>query len=207
MPPSRSSSSASGLLPNSQWPEIVDQLLGSGSAEDGTAARATMWLQIQRYVVHVARLPIGPLADDPDLRRDLSVRVLQKLEKADYQHVRIWRERQRTRDACGSWWTLISTVTRSIATDLARGHKQNLARRGEDYVWARIIPVDPTVFDDAQSSALSKALRFLEAADADERLGYVTAWAETNGCDVTEAEAVAPSGEPYERAERPTRRR
>lgn len=207
MPPSRSSSSASGLLPNSHWPELVDRLLGSGSTDDGTAARTTMWLQIQRYVVHIARLPIGPLSDDPEVRRDLSVRVLQKLEKDDYQHVRTWRERQRTRCARGSWWTLISTVTRSLATDLARGHKQNLARRGDNYVWARIVPMDPALFDDAQSSAMSRALQFLETADADDRLGYVTALAEATGCDLAESDVVTPNGEPRDRFERPTRRR
>jgi hypothetical protein len=207
MPPSRSSSSASGLLPNSDWPEIVDRLLGSGSTDQGMAARATMWLQIERYVVHVARLPIGPLADDPDLRRDLALRVLQKLEKDDYQHVRTWRERQRTRRARGSWWTLISTVTRSLAIDLARRNKQNLARRGEHYIWARVIPVDPAVFEDSQRSAMAKALQFLDTAGADDRLGYITALAEATGCDLSEADVAAPDGEPRERTERPTRQR
>jgi len=103
--------------------------------------------------------------------------------------------------------TLISTMTRSLAIDLARRNKQNLARRGEHYIWARVIPVDPTVFEDAHRNAMAKALRFLEAADGDERLGYVTALAEATGCDLDESEVPAPNGELHDRFERPTRRR
>jgi hypothetical protein len=64
-------------------------------------------------------------------------------------------------------------MTRSI--DAARGSKQNLARRGEDCRWARIVPLDPAVFDVAQREALRQSLEFLEQASEDELRDYLTA--------------------------------
>lgn len=55
-------------------------------------------------------------------------------------------------------------MTRTLAIDVARGSRQNLAPRGELYRWARIVSVDPSVFDEVQQEALGRSLDFLEGA-------------------------------------------
>jgi hypothetical protein len=56
-------------------------------------------------------------------------------------------------------WRFIATMTRSLAIDAARGSRQNLAPRGEDFRWARIVPLDPAVLV-AQRDALGETLDF-----------------------------------------------
>lgn len=170
-----SSSRIPRLVPNKHWLGIVDRLLGEGTDAEQVDARETMWLEVERYVVRFARLPIGPLADDPDVRLDIAARLLRRLEQGDFRHVRLWRERQRYRQDGASWWGWISMMTRSLAIDVARGSRQNLASRGEPYRWARIVSVDPAVFDEAQREALGRSLDFLEGASKEDTDGYLAA--------------------------------
>lgn len=184
MPAPPSLSSAFRLIPNPDWPEIIDRLLGSDTTAEAETARITMWTQVQHYVLRVALLPIGPLRDDPEARRDIAIGVMHRLEMDDHRHLRDWRERQaggRRRKA--AWWTLISLITKQVAIDVGRAHENNMAQRGEPFVWAALVPVDPTVLDEVQQDGLEKAVEFLDQAES-ERLGYVTALAENLGCNL-----------------------
>jgi hypothetical protein len=134
-----------------------------------------MWVQVQRYVVYFARLPIGPLGDDPDVRLNIAVDVMRRLEQDDFLHVRTWFNRQRYGQDRAPWWRLIWTMTRRLAIDVARGSRQNLAPRGEPYRWARIVSLDPAVFDVAQRDALGQSLDFLEHASEEESRVYLAA--------------------------------
>src|SRR5215470_2005742 len=84
-----------GLLSNQHWATLVDRVLGYGTRAEHVAARATMWVEVERFVVHRARLPIGPLTDDLEVRRNIAVSLLRRLEQHDYRHLRLRRERQR----------------------------------------------------------------------------------------------------------------
>jgi hypothetical protein len=170
-----SSSRTPRLVPNKHWLGIVDRLLGEGTQTEQLDARETMWVEVERYVVRFARLPIGPLADDPDVRLDIAAKLLGRLEQNDFRHIRTWRERQRYRQDGAAWWGWIGMMTRSLAIDVARGSRQNLAPRGEPYRWARVVSVDPSVFDEAQWEALGRSLRFIEDASAEDVEGYLAA--------------------------------
>lgn len=123
-----------------QWLKIVEDVLAGNRI-----ARDAMWCQVLQYIEHVVRLDIGPLSDDKEVRRDLAVRVLEKLEANDHKHLRRWMDRQRHgTDGC-SWWGFITMVARCRAIDYARTSSRNVARRGEPFEWVRIEPEDPAV--------------------------------------------------------------
>ena len=132
------------LHPNEDWPGIIDRLLDGADAEQKTA-RETMWVEVEYYVVYCVKLPIGPLNEDEDTRRDIADRLLRRLEQDRFRHVREWRERQRRREAHAPWWRLIRLMASSLAIDFARGSRQNIAPRGKPFQWARVEPVDPHV--------------------------------------------------------------
>jgi hypothetical protein len=182
------------LVPNKHWLDIVDRLLGEGTPTEQVDARETMWVEVERYVVRFARLPIGPLADDPDVRLDIAAKLLGRLEQDNFRHVRTWRERQRYRQDGAAWWGWIGMMTRSLAIDVARGSRQNLAPRGEPYRWARIVSVDPAVFDEAQREALGRSLGFIKEASAEDLEGYLAAVQDAI-CGGTEARDGKEDGE------------
>ena len=163
-----------GFLPNKHWPGIIDRLL-DGTPTEQAESRETLWVEVERYVVHFARPPIGPLADDPDVRSQLALKVLRRIEQNDFRHLRLWREKQRHRQDSSAWWGWISTMTRRLAIDVARGSKQNLARRGEPFRWARVVPVNPAVFDEAHREALGQSIDFLEQASEEDVATYLAA--------------------------------
>jgi hypothetical protein len=163
-----------GLLPNKHWPSTIDRLL-AGTEAERTAARETLWIEVQRYVAHYARLPIGPLADDPDVRLNIAVDVIRRLEQDDFRHLRTWRERGLRAQDGAPWWRLIWTITRRLSIDCARASHQNLAPRGERFRWARIVSLDPAVFDAAQRDTLGRSLDFLEQASEEDLRGYLSA--------------------------------
>lgn len=161
------------LHPNADWPGIIDRLLGDDMHADREAARETMWVEVQHYVVHLARLPIGPLNEDEDARRDIAVSLLRRLEQGQFRHVREWRRRQRRGEDHASWWGWIQLMASSLGIDLARGSRQNVARRGERFRWARVISVDPQVLADRLGDTLGKSLEFLGNSDPAELVGYL----------------------------------
>lgn len=175
------------LTPNRQWPGLVDRMLGGTSAERA-AARETLWVEVEHCVVRFVRLPIGPLADDLEVRRNIAVAVLRRLEVDDYKHLRKWRKRQGGPDGA-AWWSLIWRMAQRLAIDAARGSRQNLALRGERYRWARVVSVDPAVFDVVERATFERSLEFLEQATEEELCGYLDSLQDKlGGGDVDESE-------------------
>ena len=173
-----SSSLPPGLVPNKHWPAIIDRLLDGTDAERDEA-RDTLWVEVQRYVLRFARLPIGPLADDPEVRADVAVKVLDRLERNGYRHLRLWREGQRVRQTRTTWWGLLGTMTRHLAIDVARSSRLQLAPRGQPFRWARVMALDPAVFDTAQREVLRRSRDFLEDASQEDLEAYLTALQDT----------------------------
>lgn len=143
------------LLANRQWPAIVrDILIGECPARD--EARALLWQEVQRFVEHVVRLPIGPLNDDEDVRRDIALRVLGKLERNSNAHLAEWFARQLERRDHSSFWTWIRTITKSCAIDHARTSRLNVASRStKQFAWVRVDSVDPMLLNDVLGSPRS----------------------------------------------------
>lgn len=122
------------------WLKIIEDLLAGNKS-----ARDTTWCRVFQHIEHSVRLSIGPLGDDREVRRDIAVRVLKKLEANDFKNLRAWVDRQRRgTDGC-SWWGFINMMARRCAIDHARGSSHNLARRGEPFQWVRVDPEDPAV--------------------------------------------------------------
>jgi hypothetical protein len=170
-----SSSHTRGLVPDKQWLGIIDRLL-EGTPAEQAEARKTLWVEVERYVVSFAQLPIGPLSDDADVRHDIALRVLRKLEKRDCRHLRLWLERQRHRQDSSVWWGWISTMTRHMAIDVARASRQNLSARHEEvFRWARIVPTEPAILDQARRETLRRAFDFLERASEGDVANYLAA--------------------------------
>lgn len=153
---------AKTLRPNPDWLQIVTDILdGEGARRE--QARGAMWEDVTHFVEHVARskLGIGPLADDSDALRDIAVRVVDKLERNDFAHLREWRRRQLSGREAAQWWTFIRMVARSKATDYARGSPLNIAPRRSRkdappgsavFEWVRVEPTDPSVLTETMHS-------------------------------------------------------
>lgn len=148
------------LLPNEKWPELVDRLLEGNNLERETAWN-TMWVEVDHFVLRCAKLPIAKLNDDDDALRDIAVRVMKRLERNNFQHLRTWRRKQ-GQPRAQVWWRYIDTVAYTVAVDYARTSRQNLARRGEPFRWAREVMVDPEVFD------------YISHARSTDLIGYLT---------------------------------
>jgi len=130
------------VRPDTEWLPLVNDILGS-NARAHDIARSIMWCKVIFYVEHIARLPIGPLNDDDEARRDIAMRVLEKLEAKEYFHLKEWRLRHLCKRDDASLWGLIHAVLRTTAIDYARTSRQNIARRGEPFEWVRVEYVDP----------------------------------------------------------------
>jgi len=128
------------MIPNDEMLAIIRELL-QGSEPARKRARAVLWSEVDRYVVYRANLPIGPLADDRDERRNIALRVMEKLERDDCADLREWEHRQCERRNAAPWWGFVKTVAKHRAIDHARTSRLNLARRGEPFVWAIIEPL------------------------------------------------------------------
>lgn len=130
------------------WLKIIEDLL-AGDKD----ARATTWRRVFQHIEHLVRLDIGPLSDDKEVRRDIAVRVLGKLEANEHRNLRAWVDRQRRGiDSC-SWWGFINMAARRCAIDHARTSSRNLARRGEPFRWVRVEPEDPAVLAERLDSS------------------------------------------------------
>jgi hypothetical protein len=133
------------LHPNEEWPSIVDQLLDGERPIDRAKARAVMWFQVMNFITQRIKLPLGPLSDDPDVRSDVAVRVMERVEKDDYRWVRRWRTSQRERKNPKTWWGQVTTIAWWTSIDLARGSLLNVAPRGGKFQWQKVVPMDPLV--------------------------------------------------------------
>jgi hypothetical protein len=137
------------LRASAQWPPIVRDIL-AGDVRARQRARTLLWQEVQRFVEHVVRLPIGPLNDDEEARRDIALRVLVKLEKKSNAHLDAWYARQLRQRDHSSFWTWIKTISWSIAIDHARTSRLNVAPRSEKrFEWIRVDCVDPQALCEA----------------------------------------------------------
>lgn len=159
------------LHPSADWPDIIDQLLDSPKPRDRDNARVTMWVEVVHYVVRRARLPLGPLSDDEEIRHDVAVRVLERLERDGNRRIREWRDRQRARRDHASWWGWILRMAWSISIDLARGSRQNIASRGNPFLWAKVIPMEPSVISGVQGGSIQT---FVDSCSADDLRVFFT---------------------------------
>jgi len=132
------------LIQNAEWLPIVDRVLGGDET-----ARSVTWLQTSYFVERRLRLPLGPLSNDEDVRRDIAVKVLAKLEANDRAHLREWRQRQERRRDHASWWSLIKRVAVRVAIDYCRTSRRNVARRGENFAWVDVQLADPHTLADS----------------------------------------------------------
>jgi hypothetical protein len=106
-----------------------------------------MWQEVSSYVLQRATLPIGPLRDDLETRQNIALKVIERLEREQFKHVRRWRERQRRRKGHSSWWGWIQVIASKIAIDVARLSRENIGSRGEPFQWVKVLPTDPALID------------------------------------------------------------
>jgi len=125
------------LIQNIFWPSIIYFMLHGGRST-GETARGTMWIEVTHFVERVVRLPIGPLSDDKDVRHELAIRVLAKLERDDFTNLREWLRRQFEGDNPSQWWSFVRMVAKTTAISYAWCCDRNLnrTRRGA-FQWVR----------------------------------------------------------------------
>lgn len=138
------SSRIPSLLDDSAWPAILAQLL-EGTEPERRRAHEVLWVQVRHFVVHVVRLRIGSLGDDADVRRDLAVKVMERLKRRRWEQVRLWRANAARRTRV-TWWAYIATLAQTAAIDEARRSRQRLSRRGSPYLFANEVPLDALDF-------------------------------------------------------------
>jgi hypothetical protein len=155
-----------------------------------------MWVEVQHYVVYCAKLPIGPLNEDEDARRDIAVSLLRRLEQDQFGHVREWRRRQRRRTDHASWWGWIGLMAWSLGIDFARGSRQNIAQRGTPFRWVRIVSVDPRVLADMLGDTLGKSLDFLHRCGTDDLAAYLAELQEALSVEPQPGDSPQPSWPP-----------
>jgi hypothetical protein len=139
------------MLRNKNWLATIDELLWGG---DGERHRALdiIWLAVFNYVIFKAKLPIGPLADNEENRRNIALQVMEKLLRDDYKHTREWRRRQAQGSDCASWMGFVARVTTTKAIDYARTSKLRMSARGEHFVFADEKPSVPVALEETTSS-------------------------------------------------------
>ena len=189
------------LRPNEEWLQIITDLV-EGEGVKREAARAAVWEGVEHYVQHVRRrkLPIGPLIDDDDAVRAISLRVMEKLVLNDFENLKRWRWRQLSGRDSAQWWTFIRIVVTSKAIDFARGSKRQIARRksrkssapsGATFQWVREDPTDPSAVGDVMD-ATSRLLARSTEAQLIEILDWVNSVRAAAGEPESQTRSVSP---------------
>jgi hypothetical protein len=142
------------------WLKTINELL-RGTEDERRDARTIVWLRTTDYIMHHRKLPLGPLGDDPEERRNLATKVLEKLERNDHEHIREWERRQRQGRNAASWLGFVRMVACRMAIDRTRTSKRNIARRGEPCVWVQ----EQTVADLPERETPPLAAGFLSERD------------------------------------------
>jgi hypothetical protein len=119
-----------------EWMAIVNDLL-EGDERARKLARNELWAQVIALVTTVMRLPVGPLNDDPDAKRDIAIRTIEKLEANDFAHLKEWRARQLRGRSCAQLLGFVKLVARGCAINFARCHRKQIAPRGQPFRWAQ----------------------------------------------------------------------
>jgi RNA polymerase sigma-70 factor (ECF subfamily) len=118
------------------------------------------------YVMQLERLPIGPMADDMEARRDIAVAVLRKLESNDYALLREWSHRHSTGQGASSWRSMLKAVTMAAAIERERASRESTARPGE---WAVVEPMSPGTMNSLIDATLELSVRTSELTGFGER--------------------------------------
>jgi hypothetical protein len=139
------------LFDDSEVIPIVDDILGHDRAAR-EAARARLWPQVELYVMRVAHIPLGRLSDDPDVRRDIFVLVMDTLEANHFARLGAWRARRLHNTDRSSFWGLVRVTTYHRSIDYARAHPHNIAPRSKPYCWVREHTTPPCILDDSLPS-------------------------------------------------------
>jgi len=147
----------------------IANLLLDGDARTRALARVELWVGVRAFVEHVARLPIGPLNDDPDAKADIAIRVIAKLEAHDYAHVREWRVRQQRAHGHASWWRFVKIVCAHVAIDYARTSRRMIAPRNQPFEWVDEQLKDPHLLE----ATVQVPFGFLERASELELCDYL----------------------------------
>lgn len=139
------------LFDDSEVISIVDDILGRDPvARD--AARARLWPQVELYVTRVADIPLGPLSDDQDARRDIFVSVMTTLEASHFARLGAWRARRLNHTDGSTFWGLVRITTYHRSIDYARAHPLNIASRLMPFCWVREETAPPFVLDESLPS-------------------------------------------------------
>jgi hypothetical protein len=148
---------------NSEWPDIIQRVLGDGAPAERNAARELLWTQVTAYVLHGAPLPLGPLNDDEEVRRNIAMKLLARLEKQRCRRLADWLARSLRNPGTSSWWGWIKATVWHIGIDEGRASRLNRAPRSAPFDWMREIPIDPGVLADDSDGHASERLRRLVA--------------------------------------------
>lgn len=145
---------------------IVDDILGRDPAARAIA-RKRLWPQVELYVTRVAKLPLGPLREDEEARRDVYVAVMTTLEANNFARLGAWRARRLNGTDRSSFWGLVRVTAQHRSIDYARAHPRNIAGRGSPFCWVCEEVAPPLVLESLPSQP------FLTHCTAEELYDYL----------------------------------
>lgn len=149
------------LQQNSSWPAIIGDVIGDTPKAE--TARAVMWFEVIFFVEKLAKLPIRVLADDPEVRRDIAIRVMGKLEARSYKKLRGWHRRQQLKIVDrANWWNFVGMIARYVAVDVARCSRLNVARRGDPFELVKLEPLEPSILNERSAGRSEYTLEALD---------------------------------------------
>jgi DNA-directed RNA polymerase specialized sigma24 family protein len=137
------------------------------------AAEAAAWHELWRVAEPVIWnvtgrwQALGPLSKSAEDRRDVVLRVMEKLREGDFRRLRAFSESAGagSEAALRAW---IAVVATRVAIDHVRAHPEHVDPRGRrgDERWARLVPLDqaPELADERNLDGSATALRLLERA-------------------------------------------
>jgi DNA-directed RNA polymerase specialized sigma24 family protein len=120
----------------------------------------------------------GPLCKRPDDRRDIVLRVMERLREGDFRRLRAFAcSPGRGSDRALRTW--LTTLAARVAVDHARAHPENVdarGRRGNDR-WAKLVALDgiPDLAEERDLTRRTTALRLLERAREELSVQQLTA--------------------------------
>lgn len=140
----------------------------------------------------------GPLCRQSDERREIVLRVMERLRESDFRRLRTFAASTGAgSDAAFRVW--LTTVATRVAIDRMRAHPENVDSRGRhgDARWARLVSLDdaPPLVQDADVHGKTTALRLLERARQElsvEQLTVLCLWLDGVGFEAIAARMDLP---------------
>ena len=179
--------------------ELIHRAVGGEAAawhELWRLAEPVIWVVTGRWQA------LGPLCKDAEERREVVLRVMEKLRDGDFRRLRSFAasDGAASEPAFRAWLSVVAT---RVCIDHVRAHPENVDGRGRrgDERWAKLISLDdaPELADDRDGHGSATALRLLDRARQELSVEQLTAlylW--LDGVDLT---AIARRiGSPDERA-------